>query len=267
MKTLKELNNLEGRRAVITGAAGRIGRVMAETLAELGADIVLIDLDGSNLQSIRIELENRWGIEVETFFCDLEDQKERRNFLNFLTKTPKKLNILINNAAFVGTSDLKGWVEPFEKQTIETWRRAFEVNITSIFDISKGLTQKIKESGNGSVINTASIYGSFGPDYSLYEGTEMGNPAAYATSKGALIQLTRWLSTTLAPNIRVNSISPGGIYAGQPEIFVKRYEKRTPLARMATELDLKGVTSFLASDLSAYVTGQNIMIDGGWSSW
>jgi NAD(P)-dependent dehydrogenase (short-subunit alcohol dehydrogenase family) len=267
MKTLKELNNLKGRRAVITGAAGRIGKVMADTLAELGADIVLVDLDSTNLQSIRVDLENRWDIKVEAFFCDLENQKERNDFLNFLTKDSKLLNILINNAAFVGASDLNGWVEPFEKQTIETWRRAFEVNITSIFDLSKGLTQKIRESGNGSVINTSSIYGILGPDYSLYEGTEMGNPAAYASSKGALIQLTKWLSTTLAPSIRVNSISPGGIYAGQPEIFVKRYEKRTPLARMATELDLKGVTSFLASDLSSYVTGQNIMIDGGWSSW
>ncbi len=125
----------------------------------------------------------------------------------------------------------------------------------------------MKKNNNGSIINIASTYGIVGPDYSLYEGTEMGNPAAYAASKGGLIQLTRWLSTTMAPNTRVNAVSPGGVFRHQPEKFVSRYEKRTPLARMATEEDFKGVIAFLAGDLSSYVTGQNIVIDGGWTTW
>ena len=115
--------------------------------------------------------------------------------------------------------------------------------------------------------NVSSIYGLDGPDHSLYEGTSMGNPAAYAASKGGMIQLTRWLSTTLAPHIRVNSISLGGVFRNQPQLFVERYEKRTPLGRMATGEDFKGVIAYLASDLSKYVTGQDISVDGGWTAW
>ena len=95
----------------------------------------------------------------------------------------------------------------------------------------------------------------------------MGNPAAYAATKGGLLQLTRWLATTLAPDVRVNAVSPGGILRNQPKVFIRRYEKRTPLQRMAVEDDFKGVTAFLASDLSEYATGQNIIIDGGWTCW
>jgi len=95
----------------------------------------------------------------------------------------------------------------------------------------------------------------------------MGNPAAYSASKGGLIQLTRWLATTIAPDIRVNCISPGGVWRNQPDEFVKRYEAKTPLRRMATEEDLKGIIAYLASDLSTYVTGQNIVVDGGWTAW
>ena len=121
--------------------------------------------------------------------------------------------------------------------------------------------------GVGSIINMASIYGSYGPDYELYRDTTMGNPAAYAASKGGLVQLTRWLATTLAPAVRVNSISPGGVFRSQPEIFVERYKKRTPLGRMATEDDFRGAIAYLASDLAAYVTGQNLAVDGGWGVW
>jgi NAD(P)-dependent dehydrogenase (short-subunit alcohol dehydrogenase family) len=101
----------------------------------------------------------------------------------------------------------------------------------------------------------------------LYEGTAMGNPAAYAASKGGLLQLTRWLATTVAPQVRVNSISPGGVWRNQPESFVERYKARTPLARMATEDDFRGAIAFLASDLSGYVTGQDLAVDGGWGVW
>jgi NAD(P)-dependent dehydrogenase (short-subunit alcohol dehydrogenase family) len=106
-----------------------------------------------------------------------------------------------------------------------------------------------------------------GPDWSLYEGTQMANPAAYAASKGGLIQLTRWLSTTLAPKIRVNSIAPGGIDRAQPASFASKYTARTPLGRMGREDDFMGIVAFLASDASAWVTGQNFAIDGGWSAW
>ena len=267
MITLEELRDLHGRRALITGAAGRLGKIIAETLAEAGSSLILVDLPNSGLEGLVQSLKKNWDVDIEIIFCDLELQKERQNLINLLIENQKDINVLINNAAFVGSNDLKGWNVPFSDQSVETWKRAFEVNTTSIFEITQGLAQKIKNSGNGSIINIASIYGVLGPDYSLYEGTSMGNPAAYSSSKGALIQLTRWLSTTLAPNIRVNAISPGGIFANQPKEFVKRYESKTPLGRMGNEDDLKGIISFLSSDLSMYVTGQNFMIDGGWSGW
>lgn len=178
-----------------------------------------------------------------------------------------ELNILINNAAFVGSSSLAGWAEPFEAQTIETWRRALEVNLTAAFQLSQLFAPALRSARGASIVNIASIYGHWGPDWSLYEGTQMSNPAAYGASKGGLIQLTRWLATTLGPEIRVNAISPGGIERGQPEQFVERYAKRTPMGRMATEDDFRGVVSFLASDMSAYVTGQVINVDGGWGVW
>ena len=117
------------------------------------------------------------------------------------------------------------------------------------------------------MINISSIYGQWGPDLSLYEGTKMANPAAYSASKGGLDQLTRWLACTLAPDIRVNAISPGGVARGQPISFVERYNARTPLGRMATEDDFRGAVAYLASDLSAYVSGQILSVDGGWGIW
>ena len=156
-------------------------------------------------------------------------------------------------------------MDDFSKQSIETWNRALEVNLTSPFHLSQGIADLLKKNNNGSIINIASIYGFKAPDYSLYSGTKMGNPAAYSSSKGGLIQLTKWLSSTLAPDVRVNALSPGGIWRNQPTKFVERFESKTPLGRMGTEEDLKGAIAYLASDLSAYVSGQNIVVDGGWT--
>ncbi len=195
----------------------------------------------------------------------MEDENSRTSFIDVVIKSNKRLDILINNAAFVGESDLDGWVDDFSKQSIETWKRAIEVNLTAVFHLSQGFFPLLKINNNSSIINISSIYGFSAPDYSLYVGTDMGNPAAYSVSKGGLIQLTKWLSTTLAPNVRVNTISPGGVWRNQPKQFVERYKSKTPLGRMATEEDFKGVIAYLASDLSAYVTGQNIVVDGGWT--
>ncbi len=267
MTTIKELSNLTGRRALITGATGGLGKVLADTLAELGADLILVDRPGSAFDGLRENLIERWGVKVECQACDLEQQVQRTELMANLKSNGKGLNILINNAAFVGTSGLEGWAVPFEQQTVETWRRALEVNLTAIFDLCQGLTPLLKVSEGASIINIGSIYGQYGPDWSLYDGTSMSNPAAYSTSKGGLIQFTRWLATTIAPQIRVNAISPGGIFRNQPEAFVQRYESKTPLGRMAREDDFRGVIAYLASDMSKYVTGQNLSVDGGWGVW
>lgn len=267
MSTLKELRDLSGRRALITGATGGLGRVFADTLAELGADLILVDLPSADFQPLSKSLIKDWGVKVEIHPCDLEKQNQRSELIEKLKNSGLGLNILVNNAAFVGTSDLPGWGVPFEDQSVDTWRRALEVNLTAVFDLCKGLHPLLKSAQGATVVNIASIYGLYGPDWSLYEGTNMSNPAAYGASKGGLIQLTRWLATTIAPEVRVNAISPGGIFRNQPEDFVKRYEVKTPLGRMASEDDFRGALAYLASDFSKFVTGQVLQVDGGWGSW
>ena len=263
----KLLQDLEGRCILITGAAGGLGRVMADTLAELGASLILVDRPECDMEVLGKDLRTRWGVNVLSMSCDLESEASRVELIQRVLQGGQGLNCLINNAAFVGSSDLTGYVVPFEEQTMETWRRALEVNLTAAFHLCQGLAPLLRSTPGGNIINIASIYGHYGPDWSLYEGTSMGNPAAYGASKGGLIQLTRWLATTLAPDVRVNGISPGGIYRNQPEVFVQRYNQRTPLGRMATEDDFRGVVGFLASDLSSYMTGQILQVDGGWSVW
>lgn len=266
MARLSELMNMRGRRVLVTGAAGGLGRTMSDTLAEMGASLVLVDQTPEPLAQVAEDIKQRWSIPVQTHVVDLEDQVQRADLVAAMHDDRLGLHVLINNAAFVGTSGLSGWAVPFEAQSLETWRRALEVNLTAAFYLCQGLAPLLKES-SGSIVNIGSIYGEFGPDWSLYDGTSMANPAAYAASKGGLIQLTRWLATSLAPNIRVNSISPGGIARGQPASFIKCYEARTPLGRMASEEDFCGAIAYLVSDMSAYVTGQNLRVDGGWGIW
>jgi NAD(P)-dependent dehydrogenase (short-subunit alcohol dehydrogenase family) len=267
MTTIRKLLNLSGRRALITGAGGHLGKVMADTLAELGADLVLVDQGQLHLESLAAHLTERWGVNVDLQTCNLEYEDQREELMTRLFDSGKGLNIVINNAAFVGTSNLEGWNVPFAEQSIDSWRRALEVNLTAVFDICQRLMPLLLVAEGASIINIGSIYGIQGPDWRLYEETSINNVAAYAASKGGLIQFTRWLATTKAPNVRVNAISPGGIFRGQPGTFVERYKARTPLCRMATEDDFRGAVAYLSSDMSNYVTGQNIVVDGGWSVW
>lgn len=267
MTTFKSLSDLSGRTALITGAAGGLGKVFAETLAELGCNLVLVDLPNTSLDVFAKKLQTNWSVKSVAISCDLEKDADRKNMIKKVLHDYDQLNVLINNAGFVGSTNLVGWNTSFEKQSIETWRRAFEVNLTAPFELCQGFASLMQKSRGASIINIASIYGHLGPDWRLYEGTEMGNPAAYSSSKGALIQFTKWLSTTLAPTVRANAVCPGGVRRDQPKEFIDGYESKTPLGRMAEGDDLRGIIGYLASDLSAYVTGQSISIDGGWSAW
>lgn len=266
MSSYSTLSDMTGRVAVITGGAGHIGRAMAATLAELGARVVLVDRTEEALRQAKHSIPAKDDA-VATIPCDLADEARRCELQNAVAKLFGRVDVLVNNAAFVGDNTLAGWAVPFAQQRLDTWRQALEVNLTAPFHLVQLFQPMLAESGHGAVVNVGSLYGVLGPDMSLYAGTAMGNPAAYAASKGGVVQLTRWLATVLAPDIRVNCISPGGIARNQPSSFVERYVDRTPLGRMGKEGDLTGALAYLASDLSRWVTGQNLMVDGGLSTW
>lgn len=267
MTSIKEKMSLKGRCVLITGAAGGLGKIIAETLAELGATLILVDKPGSDMNDFELKIQKKWSVDTHFLECDLEYEEQRLALFKNVCAYGKGLDVLINNAAFVGKNELPGWTVDFEDQSLETWRRAVEVNLTAVFHLSQIFLPMLKERGRGVILNIGSIYGEFGPDWRLYEGTKMGNPAAYAVSKGGVFQLTRWLATTLAPSVRVNAISPGGIYRDQSENFVKRYSAKVPLGRMATNEDFSGAIALLATDMSEYITGEVLSVSGGWGVW
>ena len=267
MLSLRVLGDMAGRRVLVTGGTGHLGRVIAETVAEQGASVVLLDRPGSPFQEVEAQIKDAWGVECQSIACNLEDEAARSEVIQGMLNDDKPLNCVVNNAALGGTSNLQGWITHFEAQSLDTWRRALEVNLTAPFHLSQGLSPLLRRSKGANILNITSIYAEHGPDWRLYEGTLMGNPAAYSASKAGLTQLTRWLATTLAPDVRVNAICPGGIHRRQPDSFVEQYVQRTPLQRMASEADFKGAVALLASDLSSYTSGQVLAIDGGWSAW
>ena len=268
MRSVSELMSLKGRVAVVTGGAGHIGSTIARTYAELGAAVVVLDRPGAAAESVAQELTETYGVLAIALYVDLADEASVRKVPQRVVETCGRLDIVVNNAAFVGADGLEGWTAPVEDQSIATWRQALEVNLTAPFLLVQKAIPFLKASGKGAVINIGSIYGTLGPDWSLYDdSTVPGTPAAYGASKGGLMQMTRWLATALAPDVRVNAIVPGGVERNTPDKFKQRYVARTPLNRMAREEDMKGIAAFLASDMSAYVTGQCVMVDGGWSAW
>tara|TARA_R110002073_G_scaffold74100_2_gene181050 strand:+ start:39697 stop:40500 length:804 start_codon:yes stop_codon:yes gene_type:complete len=267
MRSIEKLSSMEGRVSLITGGAGHIGSAMAEALAEAGSSLVLLDLDEGRCNEAAEKLATAHNVEVMPLVVDLINEEALRAVPGLVENKFGRLDTLINCAALVGTSALEGWAVPFADQSADTWRLALETNLTSPFVLAQACAPLLA-ANRGAIVNIASIYGMLGPNMRLYDDAPgMGNPGAYAASKGGLIQLTRWLSTTLAPTVRVNSISLGGVWRNQDEKFVERYVDKTPLGRMATEEDLKGAALFLSSDLSLYVTGHNLVVDGGWSAW
>ncbi len=267
MRSIRQLMSLKGRVVLITGGAGHLGYAMAESVAEAGACVIVLDIDAALARRKADALKKRYKVKTAALAVDLTDDTACAAVGAQVKKSMGRLDVLIHAAALVGTSHLKGWAVPFKQQDLGTWRKALEINLTSAFALAQSCQPLLAQSKNGSIINISSIYGVVGPDMGLYTGTGMGNPAAYAASKGGLVQLTRWMATVLAPSVRVNSISVGGVFRNHRRPFLSRYVQKTPLKRMATEEDIKGAALFLASDLSQYVTGHNLMVDGGFSAW
>jgi NAD(P)-dependent dehydrogenase (short-subunit alcohol dehydrogenase family) len=251
---------LTGRTAVVTGGAGPLGRALTQALADAGATVLVIDRAGADEQAARLGA-GHVGITADLVRPDdlaaVEDAVTRHG----------SCDILVHNAAFTGTAGVPGYAVPFAEQTDEAFAAATWLNLTVPFSLTRRLAPLLRDGGHGSVIMVSSIYGLVGPNMGLYEGTTMGNPAAYGATKGGLVQLTRYLATVLAPHVRVNGFAPGGIARGQDRAFADRYNRLTPLGRMATEQDFVGVVTWLAGDASAYVTGQTVAVDGGWTAW
>jgi NAD(P)-dependent dehydrogenase (short-subunit alcohol dehydrogenase family) len=267
MRRTGELLRIDGRVAIVTGGAGHLGLALGEALSEFGAHVVVVDLAHANAEKRALALAAHGGVETMGLGVDLADPAQADTVVERTLRRFGRLDILVHNAALTGSGGLPGYAVPFPDQTLEAWDAALRINLSAAFLLARAARSALAASGHGVIVNIASIYGVLGPDLGLYEGTTMGNPAAYGASKAGLLQLTRYLATALAPSIRVNAISPGGLERGQPPEFQARYRARAPLGRMGREEDMKGAMIFLASDASAYVTGQNLMVDGGWSAW
>lgn len=266
MRTICKLMDLSGRVAVVTGGAGNLGAAICETLAELGAEVCLIDMAADRAQARAEELSRRFGKRATAVGVDITHENEVERGVFEILDRYGRLDILINNAAYA-PGDLPPDGFGIDEQNLAQWHAQLEVILTGAFLMIRTSAKHLAAHGNGTVINIASIYGLVGPDPSLYADTAMVNEAHYAAGKGGLLQLTRYCATMLAPTVRVNCIAPGGMRHNQTEVFHQRYRSRTPLGRMACEEDVKGAIAYLATDLSAYVTGQILSVDGGWTAW
>lgn len=249
---------LDGKVAVVTGGAGLYGRQIVETVAEAGARTFAADYNIEKQEEVAQEFRNA-GLDVTAAQYDQGSEESIQGLLEEIRGKAGQVDILVNNAVL---RPMKSWEAP-----VADFEKSMQVNATGVFMMTRVFGNHMAENGSGSIINIASIQSMIGPDYTLYEGLAWGPPPDYYVHKGGMLQLTRYAASTLGPKgVRVNVVSPGGFLAGQEEIFVKRYSDRTFLGRMANDEDLKGIIVFLASDASAYVTGANIPVDGGYTA-
>ena len=267
------MNDLQAKRIVVTGGCGILGVVMCEYLLDLGATVVILDVNESDPAGKAAELgAGRIGAAVG-YAVDLSDSESLRALTNQIVAEVGCPDGLVNGAATKGT-DLTAFLQPVESYSPSTWREVMAVNIDGLFFLTQAIGGEMAASTNGgSIVNIASIYGHLGPDQRIYDdseylGVQLSSPAVYSASKGAVIGLTRHLATWWAKDgIRVNTVSPGGIFSGQNEAFTAAYSARVPLGRMGAPTEIASVVAFLLSDASSYIVGQNICVDGGVSAW
>lgn len=273
MTTFRDKFDLTGKVAVVTGGAGILGQKFCAGLAEFGAKVAVIDVDEANAKDLAARLVTDHGAEAIGVGCNIADRDSVVEMTKTVVGAFGGVDILHNNAA-TKSSDLAGFFAPFEDVSLEIWREVMSVNLDGAFLVSQAIgLQMISQKRGGSIINTSSIYGILGADKRIYEGShylgrEINTPAVYAASKAGLLGLTRYLATHWAEhNIRVNAITPGGVSSGQNDEFRSRYSARVPMGRMADSDEMVSTLLFLASEASSYVTGQNIVVDGGLSAW
>jgi NAD(P)-dependent dehydrogenase (short-subunit alcohol dehydrogenase family) len=255
-RRVQDLFDLTGRVAVVTGGAGLYGRQIVEALAEAGARTFMAS---RNLEKLRGQAEAfaQQGLSVTALALDQESEASIAGLLETVIEQAGGVDVLVNNAVL---RPMKDWSSP-----AADFAKSMAVNATGLFLMTRTFGEHMAARGGGSIINVGSIQGHVGPDFTLYEGLDWGIPPDYFVHKGGLAQLTRFAASKLGPRgVRVNTLIPGGFFNHQDPRFLARYNARTFLGRMANENDLKGAVVFLASDASAYVTGADLAVDGGY---
>lgn len=268
---MSELFSLTDRVAVVTGAAGLLGREHCRALASAGATVYACDVRVEDARSAVVDL----GEHHAAVGLDVTDAERILELREQILADTGRIDVLVNNAAMndmVETPMSSGAVSAFENYPLELFRRVLDVNVTGAFLMSQIIGSHMADVGRGSIINIASTYGVVAPDQRMYrrpDGTqEFFKSPAYPASKGALIMLTKFLATYWAlQGVRANALSPGGVSNRQDDHFQRSYSARTPMGRMALPTDYQGALVFLASDASAYMTGHNLLVDGGWTAW
>ncbi len=245
------------KNIVITGGFGNLGKYLTKAFLELNANVIIVD------KMINKKKNNK---KLKLFRVDISNFSEIASFYKTLRKKKISIDCLINNASYNHSGILKKYIGKINDQDDLVFKKVLDVNLIAPFILSKYLSKLMLKTKDPNIINVSSIYSNLAPDFRIYNNTPMGNSAAYSSSKSGLNQLTRWLASNLAPKIRVNSISPGGIKKFQKNIFIKKYKSKVLLNKMAKEEDIVGPILFLASDIASYITGENLTVDGGYSS-
>lgn len=246
----ERLFSCHGKVAVVTGASGLLGREICKGLRAAGAEVWEADVAEPSGETRYLQV-------------DITSEESVNAALDTVTSTAGRLDIFVNSA-YPRTAD---WGAPLATETFESWKTNVDMHLGGYFLASRASAERMAATGGGSIINVASIYGVVGPSWEIYEGTAMTMPSAYAAIKGGIISLTRHLATHYGPaGVRCNSLSPGGVEDSQAESFRERYAALTPLKRMAHPGDVVGGAIFLCSDAASFVTGHNLVIDGGWTA-
>jgi NAD(P)-dependent dehydrogenase (short-subunit alcohol dehydrogenase family) len=256
--------NINGKRILLMGSCGILGKAHARILNEHNVQLIIADQPKSDVLEYAESL-GIYGLEI-----DVTDEKSVELGIQKAALKYGGLDGAIFNAAITseGLASIANPFHAFEDYPLELWQKAIDVNLTGAFLFAREVGKIIKSSGGGSLINVASLYGVVGPDHRIYEGQSFQSFPAYSASKAGIIGLSRWLATLWAKDgIRVNSVSPGGVFNNHNESFLSAYGNRTPLGRMADKDEITGIFIYLLSDSSKYCTGQNFLIDGGFSAW
>lgn len=268
----RKLFDLTGRVAVVTGAVGLLGKHFCAGLADHGAKVAVVDLDENKCSAFAADLAQRFGTLTLGVSCDITDPVSVQAMADRVERDLGPVAVLHNNAATKGRK-LDHFFDSVKDFDIAVWREVMAVNLDGAFLVAREIGERMAARGRGSIIQTSSIYGSVGPDQRIYEGSvylgrPINTPAIYSASKAGIVGLTRHLATYWGDRgVRVNTLTPGGVSSGQNDVFDGRYSARVPAGRMASADEMVGALLFLASDASSYVTGQNIIVDGGLTAW